>query len=91
MGYKGIPAAENSQNTDINAIGILFFLEDAAKELTEGTASEIDLYFRQQGVDWQYDYGKVVDAIPKYYRFSVKMIYNQQDQHLTIYEKPGNV
>ncbi|HMM21466.1 MAG TPA: hypothetical protein PKA10_12170 [Selenomonadales bacterium] len=77
--------------TDINATGILFFLEDAAKELAEGAAAEIDLYFLQQGVDWQYDYGKVVDAVPKYYRFSVKIIYNSKDKRLTIYEKPGNV
>ncbi len=77
--------------TDINATGILLFLEEAAKELTEGTASEIDLYFGQQGVDWQYDHGKIVDAVPSHYRFSVKILYNQKDKHLTIYEKPGNV
>jgi hypothetical protein len=77
--------------TDINAFGILFFFEYAAKELAEGTTSEIDLYFRQQGVDWQYDYGKVVDCVPNYYRFSVKLLYNIKDKRLSIYEKPGNV
>lgn len=76
--------------TDYYATDILILLDCLEKYFLEQEVSEIDIYFRNTGIDWILDNRIDKQYIPDKYRGKAKLIFNSGKETVSLYWGRGN-
>jgi hypothetical protein len=77
------------KNCELYATDILHLINLFEKYILVEQITEIEIYFRQAGVNWQCLDGFTED-IPDLHRYVMKLVYNPENGYITLYEAYGN-
>jgi len=74
---------------DIYATDIVYLLQGLETRFLKENVTEVDIYFYNSGVNWLTNKGGS-DNIPKYYRGMGKLVFEEEENRLTLYWRAGN-
>jgi hypothetical protein len=68
---------------------MLILFDCLPRAIFDKSITEIDIYFRAYGIDWEYSNGRKVGGVPKHYRGVNKLVLDEKG-YLYLYETNGN-
>ncbi len=74
---------------DVYATDIIYLLQGLEEKFLEKGVIQIYIYFYNSGVNWLTNKGGS-DNIPKYYRGVGKLVFEEEENRLTLYWRAGN-